>query len=350
VKALKVYKTIKGKIIELRKGKEELLRREYENFQRYLHGDKSVQLHYTNKYIADMFLNKLKGKVKSNKEYPFILRRNIYRANTKLTPYWIKIPVYDAINGINAPIKTHEPITKDMRCKEIKIIRKDNEWFVYITVEKEVEERKPKSVLAIDVGLRWIAVTVNSNELKPKFYGKELRRIEGHYTYLRRALISKKAFRKLKKIREKEKRVVDDALHKISRTIVNEALKNNSMIVFGDLKGIIKEKKKEMKKSRKFRFGFPFYKFSKFIEYKAKWLGIKVIKIDEKYTSKTCHKCKSIGLRVGSLFKCLNCNYQCNADYNGAMNILKRAMGYMPIAGAGLTQPITRLDEWLFKP
>ena len=34
------------------------------------------------------------------------------------------------------------------------------------------------------------------------------------------------------------------------------------------------------------------------------------------------------------LFKCLNCNYQCNADYNGAINILKRAMGYMPIVGA----------------
>ena len=56
-------------------------------------------------------------------------------------------------------------------------------------------------------------------------------------------------------------------------------------------------------------------KFSKFIEYKAKWLGIKVIKISEKFTSKTCHKCESIGLRVGSLFKCFNCNYQCNEDY-----------------------------------
>jgi len=29
------------------------------------------------------------------------------------------------------------------------------------------------------------------------------------------------------------------------------------------------------------------------------------------------------------------------------MNILKRAMGYMPIAGAALTQPRTRYDEML---
>ncbi|MDT7877448.1 MAG: hypothetical protein RQ862_02690 [Candidatus Caldarchaeales archaeon] len=39
---VKARKTIKAKILELRRGKEELLKREYENFQRHLHGDKSV--------------------------------------------------------------------------------------------------------------------------------------------------------------------------------------------------------------------------------------------------------------------------------------------------------------------
>ncbi|MBC7112856.1 MAG: transposase [Candidatus Methanomethyliales bacterium] len=72
-----------------------------------------------------------------------------------------------------------------------------------------------------------------------------------------------------------------------------------------------------------------------------------VVKISEKNTSKICHKCGFKGLRVGSLFKCFNCGYSCNADYNGAMNILKRAMGYMPVAGAALPQPKTRYDEAL---
>jgi hypothetical protein len=51
---VKARKTIRAKILELRKGKEELLKREYENFQRYLHGKNllhSTQLH----------ANKLKG-------------------------------------------------------------------------------------------------------------------------------------------------------------------------------------------------------------------------------------------------------------------------------------------------
>jgi len=51
-------------------------------------------------------------------------------------------------------LKTHEPITENMICREAKIIRKGNEWFVYITVEKEVNEINPKSILAIDMGIR----------------------------------------------------------------------------------------------------------------------------------------------------------------------------------------------------
>jgi len=96
-------------------------------------------------------------------------------------------------------LKTHEPITENMICREAKIIRKGNEWFVYITVEKEVNEINPKSILAIDMGIRWIATTVNSNNPKPKFYGKELRKIKGHYFYLRRSLSLKKAYKTIKK-------------------------------------------------------------------------------------------------------------------------------------------------------
>ena len=39
-----------------------------------------------------------------------------------------------------------------MVCREAKIIKKGDEWFIYITVEKKVEERNPKSILAVDFG------------------------------------------------------------------------------------------------------------------------------------------------------------------------------------------------------
>ncbi len=84
-------------------------------------------------------LSRLKDKLKPNKEHPLILRRDVYRADTRLTPYWSKIPIHGVKGGINVPIKTHEPITDDMVCREARIIRKGDEWYIYITVEKEVE-------------------------------------------------------------------------------------------------------------------------------------------------------------------------------------------------------------------
>ncbi|MCL6578964.1 MAG: transposase [Candidatus Bathyarchaeota archaeon] len=325
---MKAKKTIKAKILELRKGKEELLNREYENFQRYLHGDKTVPLYSATRQQADRLLKRI-GKPKEGKEYPLILRRDVYRARTKLTQYWLKIPVYGVRGGINVPIRPHTAITEDMVCREAKIIRRRGEWFVYITVEKEVEERNPKSVLAVDLGIRWIATTVNSNVLKPKFYGRELRSIKGHYFHLRRSLALKKAYKTIKKIGNRERRITNDILHKVSRAMVKEALENDSMIVLGKLKGIRKNGRGR-RLNRKLNNGFPYHRLSQFIEFKAKWLGIKVAKISERNTSKICHGCGHVGLRVGSLFKCPNYGYSCNADYNGAMNILKRAMGYSP--------------------
>jgi putative transposase len=275
---VKARKTIKAKILELRRGKEELLKREYENFQRHLHGDKSVPLYSATRQQAERLLRRLEGKLKPNREYPMILRRDVYRADTKLTPYWLKIPIYGVRGGINVPIKTHEPITEDMVCREAKIIRRKGEWFVYLTVEKEVQERNPKSVLAVDLGIRWIATTVNSDNPKPKFYGKDLRRVKGHYFYLRRSLALKKAYKTIKKIGNKERRVINDLLHKISRAIVNEALENDSMIVLGKLKDM-RKKDKGRKHNRKLNNGFPYHRLSKFIEYKARWVGIKVIKV-----------------------------------------------------------------------
>ncbi|MBO3754878.1 MAG: transposase [Candidatus Brockarchaeota archaeon] len=329
-------KTIKAKILELKKEEEEFLNREYEDFQRYLRGEKTVPLYAATKQQAGRFLRRMNGKLRE-REYPLILRNDTYRVSIEQSPYVLKIPIYSVYGGIRVQIKTHEPITGGMVCKEAKLIRKGNEWFVHICVEKKVEERIPKNILAIDMGIRWIATTVNSSNSVPKFYGKELRGVRGHFFYLRRSLTMKKAYGAIKKIGDRERRIVNNILHKISREIVNEALETDAMIAIGNLKWIRKSDKGK-RLNRKLN-GFPYYKLGKFIEYKARWLGIKVIRVNEMNTSKLCHKCGRKGIRVGSLFKCTSCNYSCNADYNGAMNIMKRAMGYMRMVGAGLTPP-----------
>lgn len=61
--------------------------------------------------------------------------------------------------------------------------------------------------------------------------------------------------------------------------------------------------------------------------------GILVLEIQENYTSQICWKCGNKGTRKNGLFRCENCGLEDNADRNGAINIGKRALGYISKAG-----------------
>ncbi len=149
---------------------------------------------------------------------------NVWITNNTLTKYWIKIPVHGVRGGIRLPIKLHCEIEEDWKFKEAKVFRRGDDWFVHITVEKDIKIRQSyDNILAIDLGIRRIATVVSTADKRPKFYGKELRRIRGHYFYLRRKLGKQKKFKAIKKIGKNERRIIDDYLHKISREIVERA-------------------------------------------------------------------------------------------------------------------------------
>jgi len=345
---MKAKKTIKAKILELRKGKEELLRQEYANFQRYLYGDKSVLLYSATKQQASRFLIRVKGRIDKNKEYPLILRRDtvkLVKNDRKFTPYWFKVPVYGRRGGIWIPIKLHEEIEpSDWTIRESKVIRRNGEWFVHIIVEREVYEPKLSSkIIAVDIGDKNIATKVELDSAKitgVKFYGKEVRGIRRHYDWLRGRLGEKKLLGEIKKVGSKERRKVNDVLHKISREVVNRAKEIGATIVIGDLKGI-REKKRSRTLNRIVN-RMPYSKLAKFIEYKAMFDGVPVVKVKEYYTSKVCHRCNNLGERkTQGLFVCNNCNLQYNADLNGAINIGRVALSYMLRGGASLTKPLT---------
>ena len=71
---MKARRTIKAKIFELRKGKEELLKRNTRTSNATFNGDKSAPLYSATKQQADRLLKRI-GRSKEGKEYPLILRR-----------------------------------------------------------------------------------------------------------------------------------------------------------------------------------------------------------------------------------------------------------------------------------
>jgi len=87
----------------------------------------------------------------------------IERRDTKIAKYWVGIPVKGRRGGVWVAIKPHCPIEPDMEICESKLLKRNGDFYLHITVQKEV---KPKAdcdgVLAVDLGVRHAAVTVNS--------------------------------------------------------------------------------------------------------------------------------------------------------------------------------------------
>lgn len=351
---MKLQKTIKAKIFALTKTKEAILQEEYDNFQAVLNGF-DAPLYSATKQQAQRLLRKMKRKPKQ-KTYPMILRRDVFNVRetkNKLTKFWVKIPVHHVRGGIKVPISLPHNQEKllSFSIREGKLIRKGDNWSLHLTVMKEAQtySESPSTVLAVDLGERYIATSVviaKGKITSPRFYGKEVRGIRRHYSWLRKRLGERKLLSVIKRVGHAEQRKVNAVLHKISRDIVNEAKETNAKIVLGELKGIRNGAKG--RRMNRIVSNMPYYKLTQMIIYKAQWKRIQVVKVSERYTSKTCHCCGSRGKRpFQGLFVCSTCGIEYNADVNGAINIAKRSLGYMPSDGAVLD---TALNSGEMKP
>jgi len=355
---VRVRKTIKCKIINPTKLKLEQLNKEYTYLQDLLKLE-SLGLDFLPMYQSlkkKVYSTNLQQalryykKIKLNKEYPISIRKDkteIKKTDNKLSKYWIKIPTKQRRGGLKFAIKSQPFDFENYEICESKLCKKKNEWFVNIVVQKDVELNNTySSVLALDLGQKYVAVSVMqpSALMTPKFWGKEVRGIRRKYNYIRKQLGIKKLLKEIKRFGQKEQRKIADCLHKISNTIVELALTNNSAIVVGDLKGIRKSAKGKGKRFNRMINNMPYYKLTKMIEYKANWNGLRVIKVNERGTSHTCCKCGSKGSRPKQgVFNCSVCGLKdYNADVNGAFNIAnKLSSGYILEDGATLTLPKT---------
>ena len=211
--------------------------------------------------------------------------------------------------------------------EKVNQIELDREYaFVSVTV-KEAPAIEPKQYLGIDLNATGHCVVV-ANETTGKVLklGKKAQYVHLKYKNARRRFQKKAKYSLVKKMKNRESRIVRDLNHKISRRIVDEAIKQNAGIVLEDLKGIRKTKKQA--KSFKYSLhSWSFYQLKQFVEYKAKLHGIPVIKIDPRYTSQQCSKCGLLGNRNGKLFKCPACGHVEHADVNAAFTIAERHTG-----------------------
>jgi len=213
---------------------------------------------------------------------------------------------------------------------------------IEIVYRKEVKDFTTfnNNYLAIDLGVDNLATLTNNIGLQPiVINGRVLKSINNYYNKLKaeaQSYIGKGTSKRIQRINLKRNNIVNTHLHKISRWIINYCLQN-------DIQNIIIGRNKDWQRNSNMgninnqRFvQIPFEQLINKISYKAEEVGIGVMIIDEKYTSKSSFIDNDIiptkfgnytfsGQRIKrGLYQSKN-GLLINADVNGSYNILRKS-------------------------
>lgn len=210
--------------------------------------------------------------------------------------------------------------------REAELIHKRGVWFFNLILEfPEIElSLQSKKILGVDLGENNLAATSSGKLLG----GKRLRHERDSALALRGKLQSngsKSSKQLLKKISGKEARHVKHINHCISKQIIDEAITSGCDTIAMESLTNIRLRIKAGKRVRSRLHRWSWAQLQKFIEYKGKAAGLKIIFVNPAYTSQMCSDCGAIGTRNKHRFLCKICGIQRHSDLNASRNIRRIA-------------------------
>ena len=249
------------------------------------------------------------------------------------------VTISTAEERLKLPIKIgpyHEEILSKSESVQGGILKKDKKgrWYLYLHIRIKLPEIKEETgrIIGLDLGQNNIVTLSNVIQIK----GGEIKTKRIHYLKKRAEVQSKldkpskrtKGVKKLwARLSGRERRFVEHTLHTISRRII-DSLQPGDILAIEDLKGIRGRTTKRGRQERHLHNLWPYHRLRFMLEYKAALKGIKVIAVDPKHTSQECPRCGHVDRRnrkTQSLFRCVECGFQHNADWVAAYNIAQRA-------------------------
>jgi putative transposase len=207
---------------------------------------------------------------------------------------------------------------------DAKLFQKNDKWYVMLPVKTTPTGRSgDKTFIGVDLGIVRIA-TVFSPGTVSIFNGKEIRHRREHFADIRCRYQKHNRLDKVKTSKGHERRWMTDQNHKISKEIVEIASQYaNPVICFEKLEGI-RERARGSKRFNRMMASWAFRQLVVFVKYKAERIGVEVVFVDPRNTSRMCSKCGHISRSNRpdqANFRCVKCNHQLNADVNASRNI-----------------------------
>ena len=207
---------------------------------------------------------------------------------------------------------------------QVDLLYERGQFTLAISIRKpEPPQRETKGVLGIDLGITEIATDSEGNQ----YSGEAIQSCRRRYRKFRQGLQScgkKGAKRRLLTISRKQSRFVRWANHNLSKQLVATALEAGKALALEDLTGI-RERSTGYSASMRWLLGnWAFFQLREFVAYKSEDVGLPVLFVGARNTSRTCSRCghcEKSNRKSQACFLCLECGFQTNADYNAACNI-----------------------------
>jgi IS605 OrfB family transposase len=207
------------------------------------------------------------------------------------------------------------------------LVYRRGRFYLYCTVDLPAGSPvQPSNFLGVDLG---VANIVSDSDGK-RHSGSQVKSVRHRHRRLRRNLQKKQtraAKRRLRLLAGQERRFATWVNHNISKQIVAEAERSGRGIAIEDLNGI-RERVKAGQKQRAVLHSWAFSQLRLFLEYKSRLVGIALVTVDPRNTSRACSccgHCEKKNRPSQSKFRCHACGHEAHADINAAENIRRAA-------------------------
>jgi transposase len=204
--------------------------------------------------------------------------------------------------------------------KSFQLVKRHGKYFVHVKVESAVPDQLVYAVRGIDLGVKRSIASVmlrpnqplRSSDFSIQTDGLKrdrLNRLEKRVAELRHA----KRWKPLKRIRHKRLHVSEYYDRLAAKQVATTS--QNCLVAVGYPKGI--------------KYTNPTYgRIIRYIQEECAKVGVPAEASDERWSSRTCHRCGSRNTEriTQSIFHCWNCEHIYNADFNSSINIGSRFM------------------------
>ena len=303
--ALEIVKSTRKKDFEIRQKK-------YKKVYKYF-VKKNRQLKFLSKKLSELHLNYKINPYFNGKTINIDNRFWRLSSSTNSFDFWLILGSIGNKIKLVLPLKNHKHNKKFINWKQLsscRLLRNNEKFKIELIYEKETPViQKEKKELAIDAGINCLLSCSDGKQI-----GLELKRLINELNNKQQK--SHSYDRKLNQI------------HNYIRWCVNQ-------LDFASLSDLILEKLKYIqigtrgrinKTTRKLLKNWNLGLLHTTIEQKCEENCVRLHYVNPKYTSRTCPICSHTDKRnrEGTVFKCVKCGYEDNADLNAAKNILSR--------------------------